>query len=148
MQTEKRIRKFYARWSPPLLAFCQLLVDQDADAERSVIEAFQTYASHGLDFDLLVLPALLFTVALDSVKKGEIPIQGKSTGTKTLREALVRLPWKERAVFVLRSVLGLEEELVGEIVEIPMQEVRRIWMKALLKLREVLPREFFPRSAQ
>jgi DNA-directed RNA polymerase specialized sigma24 family protein len=51
-------------------------------------------------------------------------------------------------VFVLRSVLGLEEELVGEIVEIPMQEVRRIWMKALLKLREVLPREFFPRSAQ
>jgi hypothetical protein len=82
MQTEKRIRKFYARWSPPLLAFCQLLVDQDADAERSVIEAFQAYASHGLDFDLLVLPALLFTFALDSVKKGEFPFRGKAQEPK------------------------------------------------------------------
>jgi hypothetical protein len=148
MQTEKHIHKFYARWSPALLAFCQLLVDQDADAERSVIEAFQAYASRDLDFDLMVLPALLFTFALDGAKKGGIPLRAKTPETKTLRQALVQLPWKERAVFALRSVLGLEEELVGEIVEIPMQEVRRIWMKALLQLREALPREFLARKTQ
>lgn len=130
------------------MAFCQLLVDQDADAERSVIEAFQAYASLGLDFDLMVLPALLFTFALDGAKKREISVQAKSPGTKTLRQALVQLPWKERAVFALRSVLGFEEELVGEIVEVPMQEVRRIWMKALLQLRKALPKEFFPRRQQ
>lgn len=148
MQTEKRMRKFYMRWSPLLLAFCQLLLEQDADAERSVLEAFQAYASHGLEFDLVLLPALLFTFALDSAKKGRIPMRTQTTEIKTLRHALVQLPWKERAVFALRSVMGLEEELVGEIVEIPMQEVRRIWMKALLQMREVLPREFFLRRAQ
>jgi DNA-directed RNA polymerase specialized sigma24 family protein len=68
--------------------------------------------------------------------------------TKTLREALGQFSSVQRAVSVLRSVLGLEEELVGEIVEIPMQEVRRIGMKALIELREVLPREFSPGRAK
>jgi len=30
---------------------------------------------------------------------------------------------------------------ISEIVEIPVQEVRRVWMNALIRLRELLPKD-------
>jgi hypothetical protein len=40
--------------------------------------------------------------------------------------------------------MGLDDMAVGEIVEIPVQEVRRIWMSAVFRLRELLPKDFSP----
>lgn len=58
MHTERGIRQFYAKWSPGVLAFCCLLLDEGPDAERTVAKAFQAYLSRGLDIDLLPLPML------------------------------------------------------------------------------------------
>lgn len=62
---EKRIQKLFSRWGPPLPAFCQLLLGQDADAEKNAVEAFHAYMSRNLDLDLAVLPALLFAFAVE-----------------------------------------------------------------------------------
>ncbi len=60
-----------------------------------------------------------------------------------MQDGVALLPWKERAVFSLRSVMSLDDMTISEIVEIPIREVRRIWMNSLVRLRELLPRDFF-----
>ena len=51
-------------------------------------------------------------------------------------------PWKERAVFALRGTMDLDDMTISEIVEVPVQEIRKFWMNALFRLRELLPKDF------
>jgi hypothetical protein len=143
MRMERQIEKFYAKWSPGVLGFCCLLLGEGADAERTVVEAFQAYLSRGLDLDLLQLPTLLFLFALDAAKKTAVAPRTGASEPRRLEEAVVLLPWKERAVFGLRSAMGLDDMTISEIVEIPIREVRQISMKALFRLRELLNKRFF-----
>jgi DNA-directed RNA polymerase specialized sigma24 family protein len=144
MRMERQIEKFYAAWSPSLLAFCCLLLGEGSDAERTVVEAFQAYLGRGLDLDFGRLPAFLFIFAIDAAKRAAFPATPETAEARRLQDAVVLLPWRERAVFALRSTMGLDDMVVGEIVEIPVQEVRRIWMRALFRLRELLPKDFSP----
>ena len=125
-----------------MLALCCLLVGEGADAERTTGEAFHAYLSRGLELDVWQLPALLLIYALDAAKRNApaTPLEAKET--PRLHEAIVLLPWKD-AVFALRSAMGFDDMSISEVVEIPVQEVRRIWMKALFRLRELLPKECF-----
>lgn len=143
MRFERKVEKFYAAWSPSVLALCCLLVGEGAEAERTTAEAFQAYLSRGLELDVWQLPALLLTYALDAAKRNAPATPLETNETPRLQEAVVLLPWKERAVFALRSAMGFDDMSISEVVEIPIQEVRRIWMKALFRLRELLPKEFF-----
>ena len=140
MRFERKVKKFYATWSPSVLALCCLLLGEGADAERTTIEAFQAYLVRGLELDVWQLPALLLIYTLDAAKRS---VPAKPLETPGLQQAVVLLPWKERAVFALRSVMGCDDMTISEVVEIPIQEVRRIWMRALFRLREALPKEFF-----
>jgi|SRR5579885_2505414 len=144
MRSERQIEKFYAAWSPRLLAFCCLLLGEGSDAERTVVEAFQAYLSRGLDLDFVGPPAFLFIFAMDAAKRAAIPATPEPAEARRLQDAVVLLPWRERAVFALRSAMGLDDMVVGEIAEIPVQEVRRIWMSAMFRLRKLLPKDFFP----
>jgi len=119
-------------------------VGEGAEAERISVEAFQAYLSRDLELDLVRLPSLLFMFALDAAKSSAITGPAELTEVRKLQDAVVRLPWKERSVFALRTVMGLDDMLIGEIVEVPFREVRRIWMKALFRLRELLRKDFFP----
>jgi len=143
MRTERQIEKFYAKWSPAVLAFCCLLLGEGADAERSAVEGFQAYLSRGLDLDLVQLPTLLFLFALDAAKRTAVATPARASEPRRLQDAVVVLPWRERAVFGLRSAIGLDDMTISEIVEIPIREVQGIWMKALFRLRELLNKEFF-----
>ena len=98
-----------------------------------------------LDLELVLtrVPAFLFMFALDHAKSVNGSVVTGSAKPSNLKEALLLLPFRERSVFVLRSVLQMDEALVGEIVEIPLREVRKVWMKALSRIRDVLPSDFF-----
>ncbi len=148
MRMERQIEKFYAKWSPAVLAFCCLLLGEGADAERSAVEGFQAYLSRGLDLDLVQLPTLLFLFALDAAKRMAVATPAVTTGVRRLQDAVVVLAWRERAVFGLRSAMGLDDMTISEIVEIPIQEVRRVWMNALFGLRELLNKDFFSRRTK
>ena len=139
MRMERKIKRFYVAWSPTVLAFACLLLGEGADAERTTVEAFQAYVSRGLDLDVLQLPVLLLIYALDAARKTSPP--DASDDPRRMEEAVVLLPWKERAVFALRVAMGRDDITISEIVEIPIQEVRRFWMNALIRLRELLPKE-------
>jgi hypothetical protein len=146
MRTEKQIEKFYAQWSLSVLAFCCALLGTGSDAEKTTVEAFQGYLSRELDLDFVQVPALLFIFANEAARKLALPPPAEST--EALQDAVVFLPWKKRAVFALRGPLGFEDGLVSEIVEIPIREVRRMWIRSLFRLRTLLPRDFFPGRAK
>lgn len=141
MHTEREIRKFYAKWSPRVLAFSCLLLGEESEAERTVGEAFQAYLSRGLDLDVVQLPTLLFVFALDAAKGAAEAMPPLMTRARRLREAVVLLPWKERSVFALRSAIRFDDLTIGDIAEIPVREVRRIWISALFHLRELLHKD-------
>jgi DNA-directed RNA polymerase specialized sigma24 family protein len=128
---ERQIQNFYTKWSPGVLAFCCLLVGEGTEAERTAVEAFQAYMSRNLELDLVQLPSLLFMFALDAAKSSATIRSAEMSEVRTLQDAVVLLPWKERSVFALRSAMGLDDMLISEIVEVPFRDVRRIWMKAL-----------------
>ena len=144
MRMEKQTQKFYGTWSPGVLAFCCLLLGEGSDAEGSAVEAFQAYLSRGLDLEFVQLPTLLFLFALEAAKRSAAATPVVTSGVRRLQDGVALLPWKERAVFSLRSVMSLDDMTISEIVEIPIREVRRIWMNSLVRLRELLPRDFFP----
>jgi hypothetical protein len=143
MRMEQKLKKFYTAWSPAVLAFACLLLGEGLDAERTTVDAFQAYVSRGLELDVLQLPVLLLIYALDAARKTIAP--ATSNGPYRLQEAIVSLPWKERAVFALRGALGQDDMTISEIVEIPVQEVRKVWMNALIRLRELLPKDVLQR---
>lgn len=143
MRMERQIEKLYAAWSPSLLAFCCLLSGEGSDAERTVVEAFQAHLRRDLDLDFVGLP--LFCSSSLWMQRSEPQFrQRRKPPRRRLQDALVLLPWRERAVFALSSAMGLDDMVVSEIVLIPVQEVRRIWMSAVFRLRELLPKDFSP----
>lgn len=143
MGMERQIEKFYATWSPQVLAFCCLLLGEGSEAERTTVEAFQAYLSRGLDLDFGACPTFLFIFAIDAVKRAAMPAKPESAEARRLQDAVVLLPWRERAVFALRSVMRLDDMVISEIAEVPFREVPRIWMNALSRLRELLHKDFF-----
>jgi len=146
MRTEKQIKKFYAKWSPSVLAFCCVLLGNGSDAEKMAVEAFQGYLGRDLDLDFVKVPALLFIFAIEAARKLALPRHAGSI--EALQDAVVFLPWKERGVFALRGPLGFEDGLVSEIVEIPIREVSRMWISSLFCLRTLLPTDFFSGRAK
>lgn len=135
--TTQGIEGFYQRWSPLALAFARHLFGDERQAELALEQAFQGYVERELPLDEPGTPAFLFVFVLDRARRDateRIP----TTNNATLPEALLGLPLLERAVFILRSVMDWDEWLVGEIVELPIQEVRRRWLEALKRLRALM----------
>jgi hypothetical protein len=130
MHTEREVRRFYAKWSPRVLAFSCLLLGEGSETERTVGEAFQAYLSRGLELDVVQHPTLLFVFALDAAKGAAVAMPPLTTPVQRLQEAVVLLPWKERSVFALRSGMRFDDMTIGEIAEIPVREVGKIWIRA------------------
>jgi DNA-directed RNA polymerase specialized sigma24 family protein len=144
MRIERQIQKFYGTWSPRVFAFSCLLLGEGAEAERTSVEAFQAYLTRGLELDLVQVPSLLFMFALDAAKKSPLTTPAEMSEVRKLQDVVVLLPWRERSVFALRGAMGLDDMLISEIVEVPLPEVGKIWMKALFRLHELLYKDGFP----
>lgn len=142
-RSEDEIYNFYTAWSRAVFGFCRLLCGDDQKAEGVAQKAFHEYLRRGLGTDPDRTPALLFTYALEAARE-TCPASGLTLATTSqLREAVLFLPIEERAVFVLRDVMDLDEAIVGKIIDIPIQEVGKRRIRSLLRLRQVMSEEFF-----
>lgn len=142
MLTKRSVRRFYKQWSPKVFAFCQLLFTDQAEAEKATAWAFHAYVERDLPLEWAGIPAFLFMFALDHARNGA-PQGTTAPQALRLEDAILALPVKDRAVFILRNVMDFEEFVVGEIAEIPVNEVRRRWMRSLRCVREWLPKDYF-----
>lgn len=142
MLTKRAVRRFYRQWSPRVFAFCRLLFGDEAQAENATQTAFQGYLERDLPLEWVGIPAFLFMFALDHARNGMPP---RTTAPQALRleDAILALPVKDRAVFILRNIMDFEEFVVGEIAEIPVNEVRRRLVRSLRCVRELLTKDYF-----
>ncbi len=138
--TTQSIEGFYQRWSPRAFAFARHMFGDDAGAEHALQEAFRAYAERDLPSDQPEIPAFLFLFVLDGARKSA-PQRTITTENPTLPEALLGIPVIDRAVFILRSVMDWDELLVGEIVELPVHEVRKRWIQALRAIRALMKKQ-------
>src|SRR5581483_1021536 len=62
-----------------------------------------------------------------------------------LEKSILRLDCKQRAVFIMRNVLGMTWTGVATAMNLSAEEVRQLWLKGMFRVRELLPRDFFER---
>ena len=134
------VRAFYDRWSRTVFRFCQLFVGDKDRAEKATEVAFLNYFRAGPVLDLEVVPIPLLRQALQAVRsacgRNGIPVQD-------LRTAILCLPFEERSVFILRSVLDFDFEKIAEVTSCQEEQAKRIWVQGLIQLRQFLPVDFF-----
>jgi DNA-directed RNA polymerase specialized sigma24 family protein len=134
------IRAFYDRWSSTVFRFCELLLGDRDRSEKATEVAFLTFYRAGPDLDLEVMPSALLRHALKAtrsvVDRPDGPVQD-------LRSAILHLPFEDRSVFILRSVLDFDFGSIAVVTGCGEAQVKRIWFQALVQLREFLPVTFF-----
>ena len=134
------VRAFYDRWSKTVYRFCHLFVGDTDLAEKATEAAFLNYYRARTVLDLEVVPILLLRQALQAVRpaggRNGIPVQD-------LRTAILCLPFEERSVFILRSVLDFDFGKIAEVTACKEEQVKRTWVQGIVHLREYLPRDFF-----
>jgi len=52
------------------------------------------------------------------------------------------LDWEQRAVFIMRNVLGMSWEAISNATKQPIDAVRQNWLRGMVRVRES-PRDFF-----
>lgn len=134
------VRAFYDRWSRTVFRFCQLFVGDKDRAEKATEVAFLNYFRAGPVLDLEAVPIALLRQALEAARS-----RGDSNGTpvQDLGTAILCLPFEERSVFILRSVLDFDFEKIAEVTSCQEEQAKRIWVQGLIQLRQFLPVDFF-----
>lgn len=147
-RSEKQVEDFYRRWSRPVFAFCQLFVGSQEGGEEAAREVFLVYFRRGLPLELDQLPAPLLRCALDVLKEKCALVDRQNRRNGTLAGVILLLPCEQRAVFILRNVLRVEIASVAAATGMTEEQVRHIWFRSILAVREFLPRSFFKESTQ
>jgi len=87
---------------------------------------------------LTQLPDSLLRCVLESAKHQCAPSRLQQADGK----ALLYLPCEQRAVFILRNVLGVPEKSVAVATGFSPERVRELWIQGLIQLRSLLPKDF------
>jgi hypothetical protein len=132
----REFREFYQRWSTQVFTFCRLLCGERARAELCTE---QTFALFFRSADCIALdsyseiPAALLRFAFDTA---EIHCQGLlRTEVQSRAQALLAIPFRDRAVFILISVLGLKRSAAAVALGMSSEQLRRRWLNAASRLR-------------
>jgi hypothetical protein len=140
------IKVFYDRWKASVLRFCCLFLGRKDLGAECTGEAFLNYLREEPALQTSALPSHLMRLALAAVKRRSALVSQANLPGQSLRENLLRIPCEQRAVFIMRSVLGMSDSSVALATELPMERMRGLWRRSLFNLREMLPREFFERA--
>lgn len=145
---EKEIRDFYRRWSRLLFAFCRLFLGDEQDGEEATRQAFLAYFRQGLPVVSDRLPVDLLRCALDAVRDKCALVDPRNATDGTLEHAILLLPCEQRAVFILRNALNVDAASVAVVTGLASEQIGQLWIRSMLAVRELLPRDFFKERTQ
>ena len=146
---EAEIREFYDRWKASVFRFCVLFLGDEERASEATGKAFLRYMREAPDAASDQLPRGLVGFALEAAREWcASPADLARSDGSSLREAILRLPCEQRAVFLLRNVLGMDRQAVSEVTGLTTRRISELWLKSMLALREQLPRDFFKEQKQ
>lgn len=143
-RSEEDIRKFYDRWKALVFRFCVMFLGDEKRASEVTGQAFLRFMKEAPDAAIDQLPHGLVRFALEAASQwcASLTHLGRTDGS-SLREAILRLPCEQRAVFILRNVLGMDREAVAEATGLTIPRISELWLRSMLAVREQLPRDFF-----
>ena len=139
------IRAFYDRWSTTVFRFCELLLGDRDRSEKATEVAFLTFYRAGPDLDLEVMPSALLRHTLEATRTA---VDCSDGPVQDLRSAILHLPFEERSIFILRSVLDFDFGNIAVVTDCGEAQVKRIWFQALMELHQFLPATFFKGRAR
>ncbi len=137
------IKVFYDRWKTSVFRFCCLFLGCKDLASECTCEAFLNYLREKLALQTSALPSHLMGFALAAVERRSVRAARANGPSRNLPETLLCIPCDQRAVFILRSVLGMSDLSVAAATGFPVERMRRLWRRSLFSLRAMLPRKFF-----
>jgi DNA-directed RNA polymerase specialized sigma24 family protein len=139
--SERDAQAFYAAWKDYVFTFCSMFVGDSDRAEEITAEAFYKYLQQRGTLDLEYLPPRLMGLAFQSAKR-ERALSPDYRMETDLEDNLLYLPVSERAVFIMRA-LEMSDAAISIAIGLTVEQVRGLWVSALLNLRTILPKEFF-----
>ncbi len=143
-RSEKDVRAFYDRWKGSVFRFCLLFLGNEERATDATAQAFAGYVRDQAELAIDKLPPLLVRLALGATRSWcAAPVPPASGDGDSLQGVILRLPCEQRAVFILRNVLGMGRQEVSDATGLSLQQTSELWVRSMLALREQLPREFF-----
>ena len=140
-RNEEMVKAFYDRWSTDVFTFCRLFLGDETAAEKATAEAFLCYVRSGQSLSENQVLAVLLESVVTPVRHWFSPRRDQAGSSNTVNDAILRLPSQERKIFILRCVLQLDAESTHIATGLPEKEIRQVVFHALLKLRELLPRD-------
>ena len=131
----REFQDFYRLWSRPVFAFCLLVCGDRTHAEWLTEESFAWYFRRA-DFVALrrreQIPVALLRSAADLAKSyGGRRLDAASSEFK---RAVLELPFKERASFILVSVLGVQSSTAAVALRLSSSQLASCWLEAALRL--------------
>src|SRR5581483_2652620 len=145
MYQEREVEAFYKRWGPDVFVFCRLFLGDEAEGETLAAQAFLAFYREGGSLPTTgEVPPRLVGSALQATQPCQLERSPEPQGG-ALEKCILWLDCKQRAVFIMRNVLGMTWTGVATAMNLSAEEVRQLWLKGMLRLRELLPRDFFGR---
>jgi DNA-directed RNA polymerase specialized sigma24 family protein len=130
------VRRFYDRWGPTVLRYCQLYLGDLEQAESATQEAFVGFFKGTLDLKSDKLPIGLMQLAVAASRSRSLT-PGERNGAEGLEACVGLLPHPQRSVFLMRGTFNLTASEVAAITDTTVNEVSKLWIEALLNLRRL-----------
>jgi len=139
---------FYERWSSQIFAFCLLVCGDRGKAEWLTEETFTLYF-RGADSVALRnrsrVPVALLRFASDLAKTH--CRQRWGAASCGLAQSLLELPFKDRATFILVSILRVQPSAAAVALRLRSSQLAAYWIRSALRLRWFWLRTGEPREA-
>jgi DNA-directed RNA polymerase specialized sigma24 family protein len=141
----QQVEAFYKRWSPDVFVFCRLFLGNEPTAELLTSEAFLNfYRTSSLMPTSGEVPPQLVGAAFQAMQPCQ-PELDIAPPNSALEKCILLLDCQQRAAFIMRNVLGMTWPGVASAMKLSVEQVKQHWLKAMLRLRDLLPRDFFDR---
>jgi DNA-directed RNA polymerase specialized sigma subunit len=125
----------YSDWAPPMLRFFQLVVGDQAEAERLTIETLVEGSAQASACLSNGMPGVLVHCA---IKKVDTLPETTARQQDAVVRAVKSLPFSQRIVVVLFRGLGLPLQEVATVMGISVRQARRLCADGLLAIHDFL----------
>ena len=134
----REFQDFYRLWRRPVFAFCLLACGDRTQAEWLTEETFTWYFRHA-DFVALrrspQIPVGLLRSAADLASN--YGSRWRGAASTDFNQAVLELPFKERASFILVSVLSVHPSAAAVALRLSSSQLVVCWLRAALQLHSL-----------
>lgn len=141
----EEVGRFYDEFKRAVFTYCWLFLGGQENAERGTEETFVRYVRGRFPLEIDGPPILLLRCAVE-VTRGQCRSIPAAT-VAALERVILALPCEQRAVLIMRAVLGLEAQSVAAILRMPIKAVERLFLASVHNLHSQLPPEFLKKGA-